>query len=323
MRRVVLRAHGGPECIAFEDHEPGAPGPGEVCVRHHAIGLNFLDTYHRSGLYPLALPSGLGTEAAGEIIAVGADVRDLQVGDRVAYAGGPLGAYSEARCIGAEHVVKLPPNVDFATAAATMLKGMTAYYLLFETFALSRGHVALVHAAAGGVGSLLVPWAVQRGARVIGVARGAEKQGAARTSGCERVLDPSDPDFVAKVRASTGGAGVDVVYDSVGRATWELSLACLRPRGLMVSYGNASGKPPAIEPGALAARGSLYLTRPILADYIRTRPQLERAANAVFAALDGGTLRAPIRQRYRLAEVASAHRELESGALRGLSVILP
>lgn len=321
--RAIVREHGGPEVIQFVDEPLAAPGSGEVQVRHAAIGLNFLDTYHRSGLYPLSLPTGLGTEAAGVVVALGADVAGLQIGDRVAYAGGALGAYSSERLCRAEHLVRLPDAVSDEVAAAVMLKGMTAWYLLHQTHAVRAGEMLLVHAAAGGVGSLLVPWAVSLGATVIGVARGPEKQALAREAGCSAVFDAGDVDFVAKVRALTGGAGVDVVYDSVGRATWDASLACLKRRGLMVSYGNASGKPPAVEPGALAARGSLFLTRPILGDYIHTPQELRTASDAVFGALMRSTIRAEVRQRYPLREAARAHAELASRALTGLSVLLP
>lgn len=321
--RAILRQHGGPEVIAFVDEPLAAPGPGQVRLRHTAIGLNFLDTYHRGGLYPLTLPSGLGSEAAGVVTAVGEGIAELAPGDRVAYAGGPLGAYSTERLCRAEHLVRLPDTVTEDVAAAVMLKGMTAWYLLHQTHAVRAGEVLLVHAAAGGVGSLLVPWAVALGATVIGVARGEDKQALARQAGCVAVLDAGKADFVAQVRALSGGAGVDVVYDSVGRATWDASLACLKRRGLMVSYGNASGKPPPIEPGALAARGSLFLTRPILGDYIHTPQELRTAAKALFDALSRGTIRADIRQRYPLREAARAHAELESRALTGLGVLLP
>lgn len=321
--RAIVRQHGGPECIEFAEDVTAAPGVGEVRLRHTAIGLNFIDTYHRSGLYPLSLPMGLGMEAAGVVTAIGPGVDSLSVGDRVAYCGGALGAYSSERLARAEHLVKLPAAVSDEVAAAVLLKGITAWYLLHETHAVRAGETLLVHAAAGGVGSLLVPWAVSLGATVIGAARGTDKQALARAAGCAAVLDALDADFVANVRALTAGQGVEVAYDSVGRATWEASLACLKRRGLMVSYGNASGKPPAIEPGALAARGSLFLTRPMLADYTRTPPELQAAADAVFGALSRGVIRADIRQRYPLREAARAHADLECRALTGLSVLLP
>jgi NADPH2:quinone reductase len=322
-KRVVLHRHGGPEVLEFADTQLGDPGPGEVRLRHSAIGLNFIDTYHRSGLYPLKLPSGLGMEGAGRVVTVGPDVRDFQIGDRVAYAAGELDAYSEERLCRAEHLVPIPESVSDEVAAAMLLKGMTAYYLLFLTFAVGPGHRLLVHAAAGGVGSLLVPWARHLGATVIGTARGAEKQAAARTSGCALVLDADDADFVEQVRTFTGGEGVDVVYDSVGKASWDSSLACLKRRGLMVSYGNASGKVPAFEPALLSAKGSLFLTRPTLGHYTHTRAELLNTAAQAFEALNRGIVHADIRQRYPLREAARAHRDLESRALRGLSVLLP
>jgi NADPH2:quinone reductase len=323
--RAIVQRHGGPEVIEFVGDETAAapPGHGEVRLRHRAIGFNLIDTYHRSGLYPLKLPTGLGMEAAGEVIACGPGVEDFAPGDRVAYAGGALRAYSHERLIEASHLVRLPPDVDDELAAAVLLKGMTVHYLLTRTFEVRAGHVLLVHAAAGGVGSLLVPWAKHLGATVIGCARGGEKQAAARASGCDHVLDAEDADFVATVRALTGGTGVDVAYDSVGRATFDASLSCLRRRGMLVSYGNASGKPPAIEPTRLAAMGSLFLTRPILGDYIATRAELDATAGAVFDALRRGVIRAEVRQRYPLLEARRAHEELESRGLRGLSVLLP
>lgn len=321
--RAIVQRHGGPEVIEFVDDDPGAPGPGEVRIRHRAIGFNLIDTYHRTGLYPLKLPSGLGMEGAGEVLACGSGVEGFAPGDRVAYAGGALHAYSQERLIEASHLVHVPADVSDELAAAVLLKGMTVHYLLTRTFAVGPGHILLVHAAAGGVGSLLVPWAKHLGATVIGCARGAEKQAAARQSGCDHVLDAEQPDFVQKVRDLAGGRGVDVVYDSIGRATFDASLACLRRRGMLVSYGNASGKPPAVEPTKLASMGSLFLTRPILGDYIATREELDATAAAVFDALRQGVIRPEVRQRYPLLEAQRAHRELESRALRGLSVLIP
>lgn len=323
--RAIVRRHGGPEVIEFVEDDIGAtpPGPGEVHIRHKAIGLNLIDTYHRGGLYPLELPSGLGMEAAGEVLACGPGVEGFAPGDRVAYAGGALRAYSQERLIEASHLVHIPPDVDDELAAAVLLKGMTVHYLLTRTFVVRPGHVLLVHAAAGGVGSLLVPWAKHLRATVIGCARGAEKQAAARRSGCDHVLDAEAPDFVKTVRDLTAGTGVDVVYDSVGHATFDASLACLRRRGMLVSYGNASGKPPAVEPTRLASLGSLFLTRPILGDYIATREELDATAAAVFDALRQGVIRPQVRQRYPLREVQRAHRDLASRALTGLSVLFP
>lgn len=323
--RAIVRRHGGPEVIEFVEDETAttSPGSGEVRLRHRAIGLNLIDTYHRSGLYPLNLPTGLGMEASGVVVECGPGVDGFARGDRVAYAGGALRAYSHERLIESTHLVRLPADVDDELAAAVLLKGMTVHYLLTRTFAVRGGHVLLVHAPAGGVGSLLVPWAKHLGATVIGCARGAEKQAAARENGCDLVLDADDPGFVQQVRGMTGDIGVDVVYDSVGLATWDASLVCLRRRGLMVSYGNASGKPPAIEPGRLASLGSLFLTRPVLGDYIATRADLDATADAVFEALRRGVIRAQVRQRFSLEEAQRAHRELASRALRGLSVLLP
>ena len=323
--RAIVQRHGGPDVIEFVEDDTAStpPGTGEVRLRHRAIGFNLIDTYHRAGLYPLKLPSGLGMEASGVVVECGPGVNGFAPGDRVAYAGGALRAYSQERLIEASHLVRLPDDVDDDLAAAMLLKGMTVHYLLTRTFEVRAGHVLLVHAAAGGVGSLLVPWAKHLGATVIGCARGAEKQAAARSSGCDHVLDADDPGFVAKVRDITGGNGVEVAYDSVGRATFDASLACLRRRGMLVSYGNASGKPPAIEPTRLASMGSLFLTRPILGDYISTRAELDMTANAVFEALRQGVIRPEVRQRYPLTDARRAHEELASRALRGLSVLIP
>jgi len=314
---------GGPEVMQLVDVEVSAPGAGEVTIRHHAIGLNFIDTYQRSGLYPVSLPSGLGQEAAGEVIATGPDVTNYKVGDRVAYAGGPLGAYSEVRTLPQTSLVKLPDVVSSEGAAALMLKGMTAFYLLHLTYEVKPGTTMLVHAAAGGVGSVLVPWAKHLGARVIGTAGSLEKAELARAAGCDHVIQYRDQDVAAEVRRLTGGRGVDVVYDSVGKDTFYGSLDSLRPRGMLVSYGNASGKAPAFEPVLLAQKGSLFITRPILAHYTSTRQELDAAAEALFNVMARGIVSAQINQRYRLSEIARAHIELETRHTTGASVIIP
>lgn len=320
---IRIERHGGPEVMQLVDVPVGAPGKGELRLRQRAVGLNFIDVYHRTGLYPVALPGGIGHEAAGVVDAVGEGVRDFAIGDRVAYATAAPGSYCEERVLPAALVVKIPQAIGDEAAAALLLKGMTAYYLLHQTFAVKRGHQLLVHAAAGGVGSLLVPWAKKLGARVIGTAGSEEKAWAARASGCDEVILYRERDVAAEVRRLTGGAGVDVAYDSVGKDTFTASLDSLKPRGMLVSFGNASGKPPAIEPGALAARGSLFLTRPVLAHYTATRAELETAAAALFAAIAEGTLKPDIRQRYALRDVATAHRDLEARRTLGSSVLLP
>lgn len=320
---IRIDRHGGPEVLQAVDVEVPAPGPGEVSLRHTAIGLNFIDTYQRSGLYPVALPSGLGQEAAGVVTAVGSGVEQLRIGDRVAYAGGAPGAYSEQRTLPAAQLVKLHDTVADEDAAALMLKGMTAYYLLHLSFAVQRGHTLLVQAAAGGVGSVLVPWAKHLGATVIGTAGGAAKCALAKAKGCDHVIDYRSEDFAARVRELTDGAGVDVVYDSVGKDSWEGSLNCLKRRGMMVSYGNASGAVPPFAPIVLSAKGSLFLTRPKLGDYIATREELEHVSGALFDALAWGIIKADVRQRYALKDAAQAHRDLESRKTSGASVLIP
>ncbi|HVT36250.1 MAG TPA: quinone oxidoreductase [Nevskiaceae bacterium] len=314
---------GGPEVIELARQDLLAPGAGEVLLRHTAIGVNFIDTYHRSGLYAVPLPSGLGTEAAGVVEAVGSGVTNLRAGDRVAYAGGALGAYAQLRVMPANKLVRVPDAVSDEAAAALMLKGMTAYYLLHLTYAVKRGETALIHAAAGGVGSLLVPWAKALGVRVIGTAGGSAKCALARQYGCDEVIDYSSADFVTAVKRLTDGRGVDVVYDSVGKTTLPGSLDCLRRRGMAVTFGNASGKPAAVEPNTLTQKGSLYLTRPTLADYTATREELETAANVVFDALARGIIRADVRQRYPLADAARAHADLEARKTTGATILLP
>lgn len=320
---IRLERHGGPEVLQLVEETLPAPGSGQVRVRHTAIGLNFIDTYFRTGLYPISLPSGLGQEAAGVIEALGPDVSDFAVGDRVAYGTSALGAYAVERVMPTTSLVKLPPGVSDEAAAALMLKGMTAFYLTHLTHAVKPGETLLVHAAAGGVGSLLVPWAKRLGATVIGTAGSAEKLALVEAAGCDHVINYREQDFVAEVRRLTGGRGVDVVYDSVGKDTFIGSLDCLHRRGLLVTYGNASGKAPAFEPVLLSQKGSLFVTRPTLAHYTATREELDTAANAVFAALQSGVIAARIDQRYPLREAAQAHADLESRRTTGTTVLVP
>jgi NADPH2:quinone reductase len=319
---VFVRAHGGPEVLRLEERTVPDPGPGEVRVRNRAIGLNFLDTYQRSGLYPTEPPFVAGNEGAGEVTAVGPDVDDVAVGDRVCYFG-PMGAYAEERIMPAGRLAKVPDGVDFETAAAVTLKGLTAYYLLFETFALGPRHTVLVHAAAGGTGTLLTRWASAVGARVIGTAGSAEKAELARQAGADAAIDYSAEDFVARTRELTGGEGVDVVYDGVGAATFDGSLDVLRPRGLMVSFGNASGPVSLPSLLVLAQKGSLYLTRPTIATYMATTRQLREGAKALFGAVLEGTLHVRIDQRYALSDAADAHHDLEARNTTGASVLVP
>ena len=320
---VRLEQQGGPEVLQLVDVTLPAPGPGQLRLRHQAIGLNFIEIYQRSGVYKIPLPGGLGAEAAGTVVAVGPEISGFAVGDRIAYASGPPGAYSEERLLPAANAVKLPAGVNAEAAAALMLKGMTAWYLLHRTFPVRRGHTVLVHAAAGGVASVLVPWAKYLGATVIGTAGSAEKAELARTAGCDHVILYREQEFAPEVRRLTGGAGVDVVYDSVGKDTFAGSLDSLRRLGMMVSFGNASGKVPPFEPILLAEKGALFLTRPTLAHYTATREELETAASGLFEAIEKGVVQPQIRQRYPLREVARAHIELAGRQTTGSSVLLP
>ncbi|MDT0635629.1 quinone oxidoreductase [Spectribacter hydrogenoxidans] len=318
-----IRRNGGPDVLEWIDTEPGEPGPGEVRIRHHAVGLNYIDIYHRTGLYPLSLPSGIGLEAAGEITAIGDGVTDLAIGDRVAYASAPLGAYAEERLMPADRVVPLPDAVDARSAAALMLKGLTAHFLLFRTFAIQPGQRVLVHAAAGGVGYLLCTWATHLGATVIGTAGSREKAAIAREAGCAEVIQYRDGNIATQVRRAAGKRGVDVVYDGVGAATFQDSLDSLAPLGMMVSFGNASGPVPAFEPSELARRGSLFFTRPSLLDYTRERQDLLDGASALFDAVEAGILSARIGQEFPLPEAARAHRALEARKTTGASLLIP
>lgn len=322
-RHIRITRHGGPEVLEWIEQDLPEPRAGEVRIRQTAVGLNFIDTYQRSGLYPLALPSGMGGEAAGVIEALGPGVEELRVGDRVAYAGGAPGAYAEARLMPAERLVKLPRGITDKTAAALMLKGLTAHYLLRRTYPVKRGDVLLVHAAAGGVGSVLVPWARHLGATVIGTAGSADKIALARELGCEHAINYRERDFVAEVKRITGGRGVDVVYDAVGKDTFLPSLDCLRPLGMMVNFGNASGKAPAIEPLLLTDKGSLFLTRPTLKDHVARREDLLNAAKALFHVIRSGVVPPRIGQTYALRDAAQAHRDLEGRRTTGSTLLLP
>lgn len=322
-RAVRFHERGGPEVLRWEEVPLEDPGTGEVVVRHTAIGVNFIDTYHRSGLYPLPLPSGLGLEAAGVVEALGPGVEGLAVGQRVAYAGGPVGAYSERRCFPAERLVPLPDDIPDTHAAAVLLKGMTAEYLLCRAFPVRPGHTILVHAAAGGVGLILCQWAAHLGATVIGTVGSEEKAEVARQHGCHYPIVYTRESFVERVRELTGGAGVAVVYDSVGRDTWDGSLDCLARRGMLVSFGNASGPVPPFSPLVLSAKGSLFLTRPTLMDYTATREELLASAGCLFTVLRSGAVRVTLCRTYPLAEAAAAHRELEGRRTVGALVLVP
>jgi NADPH:quinone reductase len=322
MKAIRFARTGGPEVLSYEDVDLAPPGAGQVRVRHTAIGVNFIDTYHRSGLYKLALPSGLGSEAAGVVDAVGEGVTALKKGDRVGYAG-TLGAYAEANNVMADKLVKLPAGIGDEVAAAAMLKGMTAQYLLMRTHAVNPGETILFHAAAGGVGLIACQWAKRLGATVIGTVGSDDKRALARANGCDHVLNTRSQDWVARVREITGGAGVPVVYDSIGKDTWAGSLDCLAVRGTMVSFGNASGAVPAFEPGILSAKGSLYLTRPTLMHYTRDAKELQATADDLFAVIETGAVKIRINQRFKLADAAKAHEALHSRATTGATILVP
>ena len=322
MKAIRFSQTGGPEVLKLEDVELPPPAPGQVRVRHTAIGVNFIDTYHRSGLYKLPLPSGLGSEAAGVVEALGDGVSTPKQGDRVAYAGA-LGAYAEANNVAADKLVKLPSGVSDEVAAAAMLKGMTAQYLLMRTYAVNPGETILFHAAAGGVGLIACQWAKHLGATVIGTVGSDEKVALARANGCAHVLNLAKDDWAKRVREITRGEGVPVVYDSIGKDTWNGSLDCLAVRGLMVSFGNSSGAVPAFEPGILSAKGSLYLTRPTLFHYTRTPKELQETADSLFAVIASGVVKIAVNQRFKLAEAAKAHEALHSRATTGATILLP
>lgn len=325
MKTNAIRFHeiGGPEVLRFESCELAPPAHNEVRIRHTAIGLNFIDTYHRSGLYPVPLPSGLGSEAAGVVEAVGADVISLKVGDRVAYGTGPLGAYAEARNFPANRLAKLPDTVSDETAAGMMLKGMTARYLLHSCYAVKAGDTIVMHAAAGGVGLILTQWAKALGARVIGIVGSASKIETAKLHGCDIVLDSSSEDVVKRIRAETNGKGVPVVYDGVGQATVMTSLDCLKPRGLLVSFGNASGAIKSFDVGTLAAKGSLYITRPTLATFTANDADFADISNHVVEMVASGKVKINVNQRYALQDAAMAHADLSARKTTGTSVLLP
>ena len=320
---IRFHEHGGPEVLKLEDVDPGRPGTGEAQVRHTAIGLNYIDVYDRTGLYAGELPSGLGREAAGVITALGRGVRGFRTGDRVAYVYSRPGTYCEARNVPADRLVKVPRGISDEEAAALMLKGLTAHYLLRRTYRVARGETVLVHAAAGGVGLFLCQWAKALGAKVIGVVGSEAKAELARRNGCKHVLILGRDALAPEVRKLTRQEGVSVVYDSVGKDTFMDSLDCLRPLGMMVTYGNASGPPPALSPLELTKRGSLFLTRPTLFNYIATRQSLDAAARELFAAVKSRAVRVRIGQRYALADAAQAHRDLEGRRTTGATVLVP
>jgi NADPH2:quinone reductase len=323
VKAVIIDRQGPPEVMELRDVPLAAPGPGQVVMRNTAIGFNFLDTYQRGGLYPMKTPSGMGSEAAGVVEVVGPDVTGLREGDRVATITGGLGAYAEAWVVPADGLVKLPDDISDMVAAASMLKGLTAEYLVRRTYKVMPGDTILFHAAAGGVGLIACQWAKHLGATIIGTVGSEAKIATAREHGCDHVLVTGRDDIVARVRDLTGGKGVPVVYDSVGKDTWEASLDCLRPRGLMVSFGNASGPVTGVALGLLAAKGSLYVTRPGINAYIADPGERDEAVAALFDVIRKGIVRIEINQTYPLGDIVQLHRDAEGRKHTGSTVILP
>ena len=326
MKCHAIQAHetGGPEVMKWEEVEVGAPAKGQILIRHAAVGLNFIDVYYRSGQYPApSTPFTVGLEGAGVVEAVGEGVTEVKTGDRVAYAAPPLGAYAEARLMPADRVVKVPDGISDETAAAMMLKGMTAEYLLRRAYTVKPGDTILFHAAAGGVGLIACQWAKAIGATVIGTVGTEEKAALARAHGCDHPILYTSEDFVARVKEITGGKGVPVVYDSVGKDTFLKSLDCLAPRGTLALFGQSSGAVDSFNPGLLAAKGSLYLTRPSLMVYTAARDDLVDSANALFDMVKSGKVKIEINNRYALKDAAQAHRDLEARKTTGSTVLIP
>ncbi len=321
----AIRIHrtGGPEVLSWEEVPVGDPASGEARIRHEAVGLNFIDTYHRSGLYPLPLPSGIGLEGAGVVVAVGEGVTEVRPGDRVAYAGGPVGAYSQERCLPAHRLLKLPDNIDFRTGAAMMLQGLTSAYLLRRTYRVQAGETILIHAAAGGVGLIACQWAKALGATVIGTVSSDAKAELAKRHGCDHIIHYTREDVAKRVRELTDGEGVAVVYDGVGKDTFMVSLDSLRIRGMMVTFGNASGPVPPFDALLLSQKGSLFITRPVLANYTAKREELVELGAELFDVVTSGKVRIEVHQTYALADATQAHRDLEARKTTGSTVFLP
>ena len=323
VKAIQIQETGGPEVLKYVDVEVGEPGEGQVRLKQTAVGLNYIDVYHRTGLYPVEPPLVIGLEAAGEVIAVGPGVTDLKLGDRVAYASPPLGAYAAERLIAADRVVKIPDSIDDQTAAAMMLQGMTVEYLIRRTYKVKAGETVLWHAAAGGVGLMACQWLKHLGTTVIGTAGSPEKMEMAKAHGADHVINYREENFVEKVKELTDGKGVPVVYDGVGKDTWDGSLDCLQPRGLMVTFGNASGPVPPVNLGILSAKGSLYVTRPTLMTYTASREDLVESASAVIDVVSKGVMKIDVNQTYPLSEAEQAHRDLEARKTTGSTVLIP
>lgn len=323
VKAIRMSQNGGPEVMKLVDIELGEPGPGEALVRHHAIGVNYIDVYFRTGLYPQPLPAGVGMEGAGIVEKVGPGVTHVKPGDRVAYSGRPPGAYSEARIMPAEILVILPDELSFEQGAAMMLQGLTVQYLLNDTYKVKKGDTVLFHAAAGGVGLFACQWLKAIGATMIGTVGSPEKAALAKAHGCDHTILYRDEDFVEKVKEITGGKGVPVVYDSIGKDTFMKSLDCLSPRGMMVTFGNASGPVPPLDLSILGGKGSLKVTRPTLMTYVHNRALLEPMAADLFQMVISGKIKIEINQRYPLADAAQAHRDLEGRNTTGSSILIP
>ncbi len=320
---ICIHQTGGPEVMRWEEVAVGDPAPGEARVRHEAVGLNYIDTYHRTGLYPLPLPAGLGMEGAGVVEAVGEGVSELRAGDRVAYAGGPVGAYSQVRCMPADRLLKIPDSLDFHTGAAMMLQGLTSAYLLRRTYRVQPGDAVLIHAAAGGVGLIACQWAKALGATVIGTVSNEAKAALASAHGCDHIIYYTREDVARRVREITAGEGVAVVYDGVGKDTFAGSLDSLRTRGMMVSFGNASGPVAPFDPLLLSQKGSIFITRPTLMHYTAKRSELVELGAELFDVVTAGKVKIEVNQTYALADAATAHRDLEARKTTGSTILLP
>ena len=322
-KSIIIKKNGGPEVLELQDVTVGSPGPDEIKVTNHAIGLNYIDTYHRSGLYPLPLPSGIGLEAAGKIDEVGSDVTEFSKGDNIAYASTPIGSYSQQRIIPAKNIVKIPDGISYELAATLMTKGLTTHYLICKTYKLQAGETILFHAAAGGVGQILCQWANAIGCTVIGTVGSKEKENIAKNNGCHHVINYTENNFVEEVEKIVGKNGIDVVYDGVGAKTFEGSIECLKIRGMMVAFGNASGYVHALDIKKHINTKGLFFTRPSIAHYTITRKELEDSAAKVFDAILSGKVKIEISKKYSLSEARKAHEELEARLLKGPAVIIP
>ena len=323
MKAITISKTGGPEVLELKEINLGKPGPNEVLIEHSAIGLNYIDAYHRSGLYPVDLPSGIGVEGSGIVKDVGNNVKDFKVGDRVSYSGGPLGAYSSHRIYPIKDLVKVPNEIELDIAATLMTKGLTTFYLLHKTYPVKSGETILFHAAAGGVGQIFCQWAKSLGCKVIGTVGSEKKIELARKNGCDEIINYSKEDFAKKVLELTNGSGVPVVYDGVGKNTFEKSIECLKIRGMMVSFGNASGPVSDINVKKMIQPKGLYFTRPSMGQYLSTREEIKEASDTLFEKIKSGQIKIEIFKKYKLDDIVQAHKELESRIITGPSVIIP